>query len=72
MTFSPPSPPWHGGDWRLVSRETRRRRRGSFHVKLGRLLPLNWTDDSGQSPAPGIREMKWRSNGEALAKDSEH
>jgi ParB family transcriptional regulator, chromosome partitioning protein len=41
MIFSQPSRPWHGGDWRSVSRETRRRRRGSFHVKPGRLLPLN-------------------------------
>ena len=72
MTFSALSRPWPGGDWCSVSRETRRRRRGSFHVKPGLLLPLHWTDDSGQSPAPGIREMKWRSNGEALAKDSEH
>jgi hypothetical protein len=72
MTFSQPSRPWLGGDWRLVSRETRRRRRGSFHVKPGRLLPLNRIDDTGQSPAPGTREMKWRSNGEASAKDSEH
>jgi len=72
MTFSPRSSPWHSGDSRLVSRETRRRRRGSFHVKPSRLLPLNWTDDSGQSPAPGTREMKWRSNDEDSAEDSEH